>query len=66
MSEKTSLHHILVPNDLIPHEANALNLMLLDATRNMWMNVNISLVVCFGIVDYDLTFIDRPSLVIEC
>ena len=65
MSEKTSLHHILVPDDLIPHEPNAINLMLLDATRYMRMNVDISLVVCLGVVNNDLAIIDRPSLVIE-
>jgi hypothetical protein len=65
MSEKASLHNIFVPDDLIPHKSNAINLMFLDKTGNMRMNVDIALVVCLGVVNNDLTLIDCPSLVRE-
>jgi len=65
MSEKAPLHDILIPDDLIPHESNAINLMFLDAARNMRMYVDIALVICLGVINNDLTIIDRPSLVRE-
>lgn len=65
MCEKTSLHCILVSNNLIPHEANAINLVFLDLVGNVRMDVDVALIIGLGIIDNNLTVVDITTLVMQ-
>lgn len=56
MSEEAALH-IVIGDNLAPHEADSIDLVFLYAPTDLFMHENISLVVKFPVVDDDLTVI---------
>lgn len=62
MCQQAALHRLRVPrcHNLVPHETNAINLVLLNTTSDVLVHHHKALVLSRSVIDYDLA----PSLVI--
>ena len=62
MSQKASLHDLIVSYDLIPQKPQSFNLVLLNTLGNVRVDVNQALLISFRHVDDNLTSILIPGV----